>query len=97
MLSLYAHQRTDDAMADLAREVIKELAELEKDEHALLLLRRIQQGRQISGAERELARRLRNQNLITHSTELLAATDEVMLTDLGHYVSDEIDDVESGA
>lgn len=95
ILALYALRNIDAKVEQLAREVINDLTELEQDHPAVSLLHKIQKIGRISGAEQELARRLRNWNLIAHSTDLLAATEEVMLTDLGHYVLDGIDDAET--
>lgn len=96
MLALYNGQEIDVNTERLAREVIKKFAEIEQDQPALLLLHKIQRSGRISSADEDLARRLRNLNIITHSTDLLAATKELMLTDLGHYILDEIDDHETG-
>lgn len=96
MLALYNYQPIDANIEPIARQTIKKLAEIEQDQPALLLLHNIQLSGRILAGQRKLARRLRNLNLIAHSTDLLAATEEVMLTDLGHYVLNEIDDLEIG-
>jgi hypothetical protein len=80
IVALYRRQSPGTDSEGLARETIQNLTEIEHDHAAMDLLRKVQQSERVSVSEQEVARKLRNLNLITHTTELLAETTDVALT-----------------
>jgi len=86
LLLLNSEQLTVD-LDGLAREVVQKLVETAQNGQTLALLERLQRDGRIAEHEKEvIRRRLRNLNLVTHSTYFLQEADKVSLTDLGYYV-----------
>jgi hypothetical protein len=81
---------SEQAMVDLdglAQEVVQRLVDAAQDQPTLALLERLQRDGRIADHDKEVVRkRLRNLQLVTHSTYFLEEADEVSLTDLGYYV-----------